>query len=369
MSRRRIGGILLCLVIAGGIAAGGPEKHKILVISSYHRAYLWSQDTQAGLCQGLLEFGFLEEEQQAAVFTATDRVESRRAVIKKLWMDTKRKHEKKDIVASMTEIMAEIAQFAPDVVLLGDDNAANYIGNQLIDTDTPVVFWGVNGRPLKYGLLDSLERPGHNVTGVYQAGYLEECLAFLKRIVPNVRTMAILSDDSPTGRAKAKQVQRLLRRRDEPIDLVGTVITNSYTEWKQKALDLEAQVDAFFILNHNSLQDGAGNPVDQLTAGAWYLRNIQKPECAHERQFVEEGMLSVCDDSGFNQGYEAAKLAHRILVKGEDPGLIAVRAPKRGPFIVNRQRARMLGIDLTDQMGIEQTVPTALALKADVENR
>ena len=49
--------------------------------------------------------------------------------------------------------------------------------------DTPVVFWGVNGRPLKYGLLDSLERPGHNVTGVYQAGYLEECLAsFLTRL-------------------------------------------------------------------------------------------------------------------------------------------------------------------------------------------
>ena len=56
--------------------------------------------------------------------------------------------------------MKEIEQFKPNLILLGDDNAANYVGNQYIDTNIPVVFWGINGLPLKYGLLDSLEKPG-----------------------------------------------------------------------------------------------------------------------------------------------------------------------------------------------------------------
>jgi len=367
MNRWRVKAIVFCLWLVVVGTADALDKHRILVVSSYHREYLWSQDTQAGLCQGLIEFGFLENEQQAVLFTATDNVDGERAVIKKLWMDTKRRNEKKDIVARINEIMATVDAFQPDVVLLGDDNATNYIGNQLIDTDVPVVFWGVNGRPLKYGLLDSLETPGHNITGVYQAGYPQECLDFLKRIVPDVKTVAILSDDSPTGRSKAKQIQRILRGPGQSIELVGTVITNSFAQWKQETLDLEGRVDAFFVLNHNSLKDDAGHPVDQLTVGAWYLQNIQKPECAHERQFVEEGMLSVCDDSGYNQGHAAAKLAYRILVKKEHPGSLSVRAPGRGPFIVNGQRARMLGIELTEAMGIEETVPTALALKKDAE--
>ena len=61
--------------------------------------------------------------------------------------------------------MVEIRAFKPDVVLLGDDNAAKHIGAQLLDSSTPVVFWGINGLPLKYGLVDSLDAPGRNVTG------------------------------------------------------------------------------------------------------------------------------------------------------------------------------------------------------------
>ena len=37
-----------------------------------------------------------------------------------------------------------------------------------------MVFWGINGLPLKYGLIDTIEKPEHNVTGIYQAGYLKE---------------------------------------------------------------------------------------------------------------------------------------------------------------------------------------------------
>jgi putative ABC transport system substrate-binding protein len=344
-------------------ASGQTKKHRIFIVSSYHQEYLWSQDTQKGVCAALVEFGFLDNQEQANEFTKTNYIESSSAILKKVWMDTKRKNSKSDIAAAVSRIMGEISKFSPDLVLLGDDNAANYIGNQLIDTNTPVVFWGINGLPLRYGLLDSLEKPGHNVTGIYQAGYLKECLEFLMKVVPNAKTFAILSDDSETGRSKAKELENLHRAGKLPLVLIESVITNDIDEWKSKALQLKDKVDAFFILNHNSLKDKTDEPVEQLEIGAWYLRNVNKPECAHEKQFAEEGMLCVCDDSGYNQGYEAMKIGYRILKKGEQPGSIAVKAPARGNFIINRQRAEMLGITISEKMGVEEYIEKSLALE------
>ncbi len=356
-------GICLCFIMTFNAGAGQNRKHHLLVVSSYHSGYLWSEDTQEGLCSGLIELGFLDSEDQTKVFTETDSVESSNTVLKKLWMDTKHKSSKKDIALAVTEIMQYISDFQPDLVFLGDDNATNYIGNQLIDTEIPVVFWGVNGLPLKYGLLDTLEQPGHNITGIYQAGYLRECLDFLKKVMPDAKTFAILSDDSPTGRSKVKAIKNLQNSERLPLNLVDSVVTNSIETWKTRALELETQVDAFFVLNHNSIKDANGVAMDQLDIGRWYLENIQIPECAQEKQFSQEGMLCVCDDSGFNQGYEAMKLAYRILIKSELPSAIEVKAPPRGPFIINLERAQMLGLSITDQMGVELRIAEALALK------
>ncbi len=148
------------------------------------------------------------------------------------------------------------------------------------------------------------------------------------------------------------------------MSISGTVMTNSYQEWKEKALDLAKKSDSFFVLNHNTLKDAAGNPVDQLVAGAWYLENIRKPDVGHEKQFVEEGVLLVVDDSGFKQGFEAARLASRILGEGVSPSEISPYAPGRGAVIVNRQRCKMLGLEKSMEGNplVEEYVEEALAL-------
>lgn len=347
------------------VMASKETKKRILVISSYHREYLWSQDTNQGVIKAFLDFKYMDNEKQAEDFTENDYINSSTAVIKKLWMDTKRKNSKREIALTLSKIIQEIEKFKPDILLLGDDNATNYIGKQYIDTEIPIVFWGVNGLPLKYGLLDTLDKPGHNVTGIYQAGYLKETVEYLKKFVPDIKTFAILSDDSPTGRSKAKELNRLAENGEIPVRLVETVVTNSLSEWKSKALDLQQKVDAFFILNHNTIKDEQGNPVDQLEIGKWYLNNIKKPDASHEKQFVEEGILCAVDDSGFKQGYEAAKMAYQILGKGKDPADMPSYAPDKGPFIVNRERAAMLGLEhrLKDSTFIEKYVEKALALE------
>ncbi|MEW6733321.1 MAG: ABC transporter substrate binding protein [Acidobacteriota bacterium] len=339
------------------------KLRKIFIVSSYHPEYLWSQDTNEGVCGALLKYGYFDNVAQAEEFTRNYYIKTTHAEIKKVWMDTKRKSSTTDIAAATKRITTEINNFKPDILLLGDDNAAKYIGNIYLDTDLPVVFWGINGAPLNYGLLDSLEKPGHNITGIYQAGYMLENLVQLKKLIPSIKTFAILSDDSETGRAKAKEIKNLAEAKKLPLTLVDTVITNSFSEWKTRALELQKRVDAFFVLNHNTIKDDNGQPVDQLEIGSWYLKNIKKPECAHEKQFGVEGMLSVIDDSGYKQGYEAVKMLYTILEEGRRPAELPTTAPEQGPFIVNRERAKMLGLVLTNDMGIEEYIDNALALK------
>jgi ABC-type uncharacterized transport system substrate-binding protein len=360
---RGILGFLLLLGVCFAASATQVKK-RIFIVSSYHKAYIWSQSTQKGVSAAMLKMGYLENDTQVRQLEQSDAVENGKVVIKKDWMDTKRRDTRSEMATATARIMVAIRAFAPDLVLLGDDNAAKHIGEQLLDSKIPVVFWGINGLPLKYGLVNSMDTPGRNITGVWQSGYHKESLDLLKRLVPNAKTFAILACDSESSRPNVKMIEQLAQRGNLPLKLVDKVITNSLDEFKSRALELSKKVDAFFVLNHDTLRDAKGNHVDMLDVGRWYLNNIKIPEASHEDQFVLEGMLLTANDSGYNQGYMAFEMANSILEKGLSPSRMAVRTPERGPYLVNRNRAKALGIRLDDALYlIDEVVEKSLALR------
>jgi ABC-type uncharacterized transport system substrate-binding protein len=351
-------------LLLSSLAYGEQQKKKIFVVSSYHKGYLWSQSTQKGLTDAMLNYGYLDNIKQAQDFTKNDHVDSSKVSIKKAWMDTKRKNSFDEIAKTTARIMQSIDAFKPDLVLLGDDNAANYIGNQLLDSSIPVVFWGINGLPLKYGLVESMDSPGHNVTGVWQAGYPKESLELLKRLMPEAEKFAILACDSETSRPRVKQIRILARKGKLPLKLVDVVVTNSFSDFKTRVIELIPKVDAFFILNHDTFMDDEGNHVDMLEVGKWYLENVNKPEVAPEPQFVREGMLATASDSGYNQSYKAFEMAYDILEQGLNPSRMRTVVPPKGPLMVNRIRAMTLGISLEDKMDtIDEIIEDSVALK------
>jgi len=213
----------------------------------------------------------------------------------------------------------------------------------------------MNNTPVKYGLVESAQRPGHNVTGVYQPGYYEESLKLLKRIVPSAKTFAVLTDDTSAGRSHCKAIEFLSKQGALPLRLVETMSTGDYEQFKSKVLELQAKVDVFFVAQYSSLLDKTGNYITTDEVTAWYLTNVRIPETTEQGQFVRQGMLCGADDSGYNQAYEAVAVAADIL-RGASPATYSVRAPKRGALMVNRERAKMLGIRLTPQMGIEEYI-------------
>lgn len=363
-ARRALVSGLAAAALQGAPALALPTKKRVFIVCSYHRAYLWSQSTQRGVSAAMRKLGWLQNDAQVAALERNDFVESSKIVVRKDWMDTKRRDSAAEMANATARIMGAIQAFKPDLVMVGDDNAARYIGGQLLDAPTPVVFWGINGLPLKYGLVESMDAPGRNVTGVWQSGYHKESLDLLKRLVPSANTFAILACDSESSRPNAKMIEQLAQRGSLPLKLVDKVLTNSLDEFKARAVDLSKRVDAFFVLNHDTLRDAKGRHVDMLDVGRWYLTTIRIPEASHEDQFVLEGMLLTANDSGFNQGQLAFEMAHGILENGLNPARMAVRTPDRGPYLVNRNRARALGIRLDNAMYlIDELVDKSLALQ------
>jgi ABC-type uncharacterized transport system substrate-binding protein len=355
-------GVCLASVVHGAHRKDLPKK-RIIVVSSYHREYLWSQETNKGFCDAMLKQRYFDNKDQAEEYTRSDYVETSKVVVKKLWMDAKRQKRRDEKIQAASKITRTIKEFDPALIFLGDDDAAEYIGAQFLDTKIPMVFWGINITPVKYGLVDSVERPGHNVTGIYQPGYYTQSLTLLKRIVPSVKTFAVLTDDTTAGRSHYKAIEYLAQQKALPLTLAETVITGDYELFKKRVLGLQAKVDAFFVAQCSGLVDKAGNAVSSDDVIAWYLENVKIPETAEQGQFVRQGMLCGADDSGYHQGYEAVGVAAAIMSKGANPAVLAVRAPKRGALMVNRERARMLGINLTPKMGIEEYVDGPLPMK------
>ncbi len=360
MNKRLFGGVLLLGLFLASLGYAAPKektaKIRIFVGSSYHREYDWSQETNKGFCDAMVKAGYFDNRKQAAEYTKNDQVESSKVVIKKMWMDTKRKKSKAEKLEATARIDRAIKDFQPDLLFLGDDDAAEYIGNQFLDTNIIIVFWGVNNTPVKYGLVDSLEQPGHNVTGIYQPGYYQESLELLKKIAPSAKTFAVLTDDSTAGRSHYKAIEYLARQGMLPLTLKETVITGDYELFKARALKLQNSVDAFFVAQYSSLRDKDGNPVNTREVAQWYVKNVHIPETAEQGQFVRQGLLCGADDSGYNQGFDAVMMAHDILAKGADPATYPPRAPKRGALMANKDRARRLGITLSGNIGIEEYV-------------
>lgn len=90
---------MLCIVVGPGSAASEEKRVRFFVVSSYHREYPYSQETNQGLCAAMLKFGYVDNQAQADEYSKNDYVESSTAVIKKVWMDTKRKNSKAEMEA------------------------------------------------------------------------------------------------------------------------------------------------------------------------------------------------------------------------------------------------------------------------------
>ena len=243
------------------------------------------------------------------------------------------------------EVAAEVVRSAPAVVLASGTPMANALR---VETRTiPVVFVNASD-PLASGLVDSMMRPGGNLTGFanYLFSFGGKWLEMLKEAAPATRRVLVLLN--PGNRAQ----QGFLR----VIETAGkTLGVEPVAAAVRDAAEIEHAVEAFAREGDGALLSLPGKPGDGNSDQIIELAARHRlPAMYTDRLSVEHGGLMSYDTDTSDLWRRAAFYVDRIL-KGVEPGQLPVQLPTKYDLVVNLKVAKSLGL----------TIPLPLLASAD----
>src|SRR6516162_5034813 len=239
----------------------------------------------------------------------------------------------------------ELAALAPDVILAG---GRGVIQTLMQATRTVPIVFTQTPDPVGAGFVNSLARPGGNVTGflVFEYGISAKWLELLKEITPHVTRAAVIRDAaiaSGTGQWGALQsVAPSFGVELSPVNMLD-------------AGEIERALAAFarspnggLIVAASTLAIVHHEPIITLAA------RYRLPAVYSGRFFVTAGGLTSYGPDSIDPHRRAAGYVDRIL-KGEKPADLPVQAPTNYELVINLKTARALGLD----------VPPSLLARAD----
>ena len=247
--------------------------------------------------------------------------------------------------AEIRKQIAELVALAPDVILAAGDSTVPPL---LQATRTVPIVFPVVTDPVGAGYVDSLARPGGNVTGfmVFEFGMSGKLLELLKEIAPNVTRAAVIRDASiPSGMAQFGAIQAVAPQLHLEVIPVGM----------RDADEIEQSVKTFAHTPNGGL-------VVAASAAAIRYRDLiislaaqyRLPAVYWERFYVTGGGLISFGPDLIDNYRHAAGYVDRIL-KGEKPAELPVQAPTKYETIINVKTAKALGL----------TFPPAVLARAD----
>jgi putative ABC transport system substrate-binding protein len=240
---------------------------------------------------------------------------------------------------------AELAALAPDVILA---HGSATVGPLLQATRTVPIVFPVVPDPVGAGFVDSLARPGGNITGfsLFEYGISVKWLELLKEISPGVlRAVVIRDSNSASGIGQYGAIQAVAPSFGVELRPVEAHDTNDIS-----------RIVAEFARGPNGgviVTSGTQSVVHRDLLIAMAARH-RLPAVYASPAFARAGALVGYGPDVFDQYRQAAGYADRIL-KGEKPSDLPVQAPTKYELAINLKTAKALGI----------TVPPTLLARAD----
>ena len=245
----------------------------------------------------------------------------------------------------LPQLAAELVGLNVDVLVVSGTRAA--VAAKQATSTIPIVLAGV-GDPVQAGLVNSMSRPGTNVTGLSRLSpdFIGERLELIKDVVPKTNRVAALSNpDNPAQSANLRQLN--IQARTLAIEL-ETVTARSPNEFesafaaaiKDRANALVLMPDALF---HNY-------PLAIVGLAAKH----QLPAIYDRSDFVEAGGLMSFAVNIADLSRRAAGYVDRII-KGSSPANLSIDEPTRYDLVINLNTAHALDL----------TIPPTVLARAD----
>jgi ABC-type uncharacterized transport system substrate-binding protein len=205
--------------------------------------------------------------------------------------------------------------------------------------------------PVGSGLIQSLARPGGNVTGLSMMTTIEltsKRLQLLKAVIPKLSHVAVMwNPDHPLHH---REVDNLKARAPSLAIELSFVAVRGAEQFESTFLDISGTtVQALYVID-DPLFFAQRATLLALAAAA------KLPTLHDLRRFPEEGALMSYGPDLYDLFRRSAGYVARIL-KGTKPADLPVEQPVRFELVMNLKTAKALGLDIP---------PTLLALADDV---
>jgi putative ABC transport system substrate-binding protein len=248
-------------------------------------------------------------------------------------------------VDRMRTYAAELVAIKPDAILA--ITTAALVPLRKATSSIPIVFVNV-GDPAESGFVESLARPGGNITGIttFVSSIGGKWLELLKEVAPGVvRVLVILNRDNPT----AHGILRVIESSAPSFGLnVTQVSVHSANEIELGVENFARQPDSALLV----LPDPATVVNRERIVALAAQHRI--PAVYPFGYFVDSGGLMSYGTVPADQYRQAALYVDRIL-KGANPAELPVQQPAKFELVVNLKTAKALGL----------TIPESFLLRAD----
>jgi putative tryptophan/tyrosine transport system substrate-binding protein len=237
---------------------------------------------------------------------------------------------------------ADLVRLKVDVLFAGGAALAKLLQQE---TKTiPIVVSAPGGDLVAAGLIDSLARPGSNITGVQSSGYdlVPKRLELLKTLIPNLSKVAVLQED-----VTLSEVPELRAQYDRQATIGARALgIELHTSVLHRAGEFAAAFGGM-IKNRDR-----GVLVMSTPFMFAHRREIIDLAATHRIVAVYEHHLYVRQGGLMCYGVNLSEMSRRLAVyldkilRGAKPGDLPVEQPTKFELVINLKTARALGLDV-----------------------
>lgn len=239
--------------------------------------------------------------------------------------------------ATAAQIARQFAGEAPDVIVPISTPSAQAVVSTV--RDIPVVFTAVSD-PLGAQLITDMDKPGGNVTGLSDMSPVAEHVALIKEILPEIKTIGYLYN---SGEANSVSLLGVLKIEAEKagLSVVESAATKS-AEVQGAARALVGRADVIYIPTDNTI-------ISALEGAVSVAEESKLPLFTADTDSVSRGSIAALGFNYHDVGKQTGEIVARIL-KGENPGDIAVKIAAGSDLVINKSAAEEMGVTLPESV-------------------